>query len=155
MMPGRRGVVAAAIAVALTFSVASAALAAPAAGFAGVWRTVDCAQWWEDGHVDCAVWGDGSQLSMTIGEGDTPRATFQDSFASVCANGGSASTRWVAAGTGIYEDIFLWLTFTKSGCGSFGQGGYGGVQLYHDPGSDTLWEDEDGDGWGYIWYRLT
>ena len=154
MIQGRRGMVAVVAAVALTLAVASVALAAPKAGFAGQWQSVDCAQGWEDGQVDCSVWGDGSQLSMTIGSGSTPRATFQDSYALVCAINGSASTRWVAAGTGAYEDIFLWVTFTKSGCGTFGQGGYA-VQLYHDPGSDTIWEDPDGDGWGYVWHRAT
>jgi len=151
----RKRLIAVAAATALTFAVAAVALAAPSSGFAGVWRSVDCAQWWEDGHVDCSVWGDSSQLSLTIGDGTAPRATFQDSYATVCANGGSSATRWVSAGSGAYEDVFLWLTFMKSGCGSFGQGGYGAAQLYHDPGSDTLWEDEDGDGWGIVWYRLT
>jgi hypothetical protein len=46
----------------------------------------------------------------------------------------------------------LWVTFYKSGCGAFGMGGYT-IQLYHDPGSDTVWEDPDGDGWGVTWYR--
>jgi hypothetical protein len=27
------------------------------------------------------------------------------------------------------------------------------MQFYWDAGSDTLWQDEDGDGYGYIWYR--
>jgi len=149
---GRMGFVAMAAAAALSFAAAPVALAAPPAGFVGQWESVDCAQWWEDGHVDCSVWGDASQLSMTIGKGSTPRVTFQDAYAFVCAINGSPSTRWVAAGSGVYEDIFLWVTFTKSGCGTFGQDGYV-VQLYHDAGSDTIWEDPDGDGWVLVWYR--
>jgi hypothetical protein len=144
--------------VAIAFAaVAVAALAAPAlasgppSGFVGQWRTIDCAATGEG--VDCSIWGDGSAMSMTIGPGDVPAATYQDAYATVCAVNGSSNTRWVGAGYGEYDGDHLWLTLTKSGCGTFGMGGYGGIQLYHDPGSDTIWEDEDGDGWGLIWYR--
>jgi len=129
--------------------------AAESSGFAGTWRSTDCAQWWEDGHLDCTVWGDGSGLWLFIGRGDAPRAIFLDDHATACANAGSNTTRWIGAGTGEYDDPFLWLTFEKSGCGVTFKGGYGGVQLYHDAGSDTVWEDPDGDGWGVVWYRLT
>lgn len=128
-------------------------------GYAGTWAAVDCATWWEegpDGHlVDCNTWGDGSIQTLTIGRGDAPRVTYQDAYASYCANNESPSTRWVAAGTGYYDGGQLWPVFSKSGCGAFGQGGYAGAALYHDPGSDTLWEDPDGDGWGLVWYRRT
>lgn len=143
------------VAVVALFVAAPAALAADGApsGFAGNWVSIDCATS-ETGQVDCDQWGDGSAMTMHIGQGDTPRVIFQDTYASYCANNGSASTRWVAAGSGEYDDIFLWLTFSKSGCGNVATGGYGGVQLYHDAGSDTIWDDADGDGWGYIWYRM-
>jgi hypothetical protein len=124
----------------------------PPAGFVGQWRSIDCATG-EDGTLHCEIWGDASVQYMSIGPGATPPATFIDTYATVCANSGSPSTRWVAAGSGEYEDIFLWLTFTKSGCGRFGMGGYGGVQLYHDPGSDTIWQGTD-DGYGYMWHRV-
>jgi len=146
--------VVAAMALALLVAViATPASAATSSGYTGNWTATDCASWWEDAHLDCRQWGDGSSLTLHIGVGEVPRAVFQDSYATFCANNGSPSTRWVAAGSGEYEDIFLWLTFATSGCGTFGNGGYGGVQLYHDPGSDTMWEDEDGDGWGITWYR--
>jgi hypothetical protein len=93
-------------------------------------------------------------MTLAIGPGDQPSITFQDTFASYCEHNDSPATRYVAAGYGEYDDIFLWVTFHKTGCGSFGQGGSTGSQLYHDPGSDTIWEDEDGDDWGYIWYRV-
>jgi hypothetical protein len=32
-------------------------------------------------------------------------------------------------------------------------GGYS-IQLYYDPGSDTIWEDTDGDGLGTLWSRV-
>jgi hypothetical protein len=120
-------------------------------GFVGTWVSIDCATS-GDGGVDCETWGDGSAMSMTIGPGETPLVTFQDSFASVCDRNGSPATRFVATGVGTYEDIFLWVDFPRSGCG-FVKTGPVTFQLYHDPGSDTLWEDEDGDGLGYIWYR--
>ena len=138
---------------AVVASVAPAFAAGSATGFTGRWIAIDCATWWESPNpVDCGVWGDGSAMTMTIGPGATPAVIYQDTFASVCANNGSPSTRWVAAGTGTYEDTFLVVTFTKSGCGTFGMGGYE-AQLYHDPGSDTIWEDPDGDGWGTNWHR--
>jgi hypothetical protein len=133
-------------------SVAGAIASSPATGFTGTWEAIDCATS-EIGEVDCSVAGDGSTMELVIGPGSTPRAIFQDTYATACADNGNANTRWVAAGTGEYDDIFLWLTFSKSGCGTFGKGGYGGVQLYHDPGSDTIWWDADGDGWGNLWYR--
>lgn len=100
------------------------------------------------------ILGDGSEMTLRIGRGDTPRVTFEDSYASGCANNESPSTRWIAAGSGEYAPPYetLWANFTKSGCGAFGMGGYS-IQLYHDPGSDTIWEDTDGDGQGTIWRR--
>jgi len=152
----RSGVAATLVAGSVLAGLASPVLAGSGAtGFTGHWTTVDCAQWWEDPHVvNCELWGDGSRLTLAIGPGVTPTVVFQDFFASVCANNGSRSTRWIAAGTGEFDEAFLWPTYTKSGCGTFGMGGYGGDALYHDPGSDTLWEDPDGDGWGYVWHRV-
>ena len=125
--------------------------AAPSA-FPGVWTTIDCAQWWQGDRVDCSVWGDSSELRMTIGPGEQPNATYTDSAAQ-CAARSAAPTRLTANGVGTFEQPFLWLTFTTIGCRSFGKDGDGRLQLYHDPGSDTLWEDEDGDEWGLIWRR--
>jgi hypothetical protein len=153
MEPTRRRIAALIVALlTLAALVPAAAAADPTTGFTGTWRTTDCAAWWQDGHLDCTVFGDGSEETLVIGPGETPRATLQDSYASICANSGSPSTRWLAAGTGEYDDVFLWLTFNKSGCGTFGMGGYGGVQLYHDAGSDTIWEGVT-EEWGYMWYR--
>jgi hypothetical protein len=138
---------------ALVASTAPALAGGPSTGYTGRWVAIDCATWWEEPHVvDCGVWGDGSAMTLTIGPGGAPVVTYQDALASVCANNGSPATRWVAAGVGTYEDIYLFVDFGKSGCGRFGMGGYG-TQLYHDPGSDTIWEDADGDGWGTVWYR--
>jgi hypothetical protein len=134
--------------------VAPAALAAPpsASGFVGNWTTTDCATS-ESGEIHCEVWGDGSTMGLHIGTGDEPRATFVDFYASSCANGGRPNTHWVGAGTGAYEDIFLFVTLNKTGCGVAQMNSEVVFQLYHDLGSDTLWEDEDGDGWGLMWFR--
>ena len=135
---------------------APVALASPSAthGFAGRWTTTDCATS-PSGEVHCEVWGDGSLMTLGIGRGDTPRVTFQDVYASSCANAGSPSTRWVGAGTGQYFEIWLFATLNKTGCGTYQMGASVELQFYYDPGSDTLWEDEDGDEWGLIWHRLT
>jgi len=126
--------------------------AGTATGFEGTWSSTDCAQWWTDGGAtDCARWGDGSTLRLTIGSGERPAATYDDAS---CLASGAAPTAFTALGTGMYERPFLWIVFDRRGCDSFGAAGDGRLQLYRDPGSDTLWEDEDGDGWGLIWHRV-
>ncbi len=129
-------------------------LASPSSthGFSGNWVTTDCATG-SDGQIECEIWGDSSLMTLAIGRGDSPRVTFQDSYAISCDRAGSPSTRWVGAGTGTYFEIWLFATFTKTGCGTYQMGSAVELQFYYDSGSDTLWEDEDGDGWGYIWYR--
>jgi hypothetical protein len=122
-------------------------------GFEGTWETIDCAQWWRGGRpVDCSVWGDSSRLRLTVGLGTEPTVTYEDSSA-VCPARPAELPRFTVSGTGTFTPPHLWLTFASTGCPSFGKNGDGAVQLYRDPGSDTLWEDEDGDGWGLIWRR--
>jgi hypothetical protein len=123
-------------------------------GFTGSWTTTDCLVWWQEPHPPADDCGDGSTMYLTIGPGDEPRVTFQDSYASSCVNAGSPSFRWIGAGVGAYEDIYLNVELSKTGCGTFQIGGGVAFQFYWDAGSDTVWEDEDGDGWGYVWYRL-
>jgi hypothetical protein len=121
-------------------------------GFAGTWVTMNCAQWWQADRIDCSISGDSSELRLTIGPGEEPIASYADNAAG-CSSTSVSPTRFTASGIGRYERPFLWLTFSATGCSSFGRNGDGRLQLYHDPGSDTLWEDEDGDGWGLIWRR--
>jgi hypothetical protein len=121
-------------------------------GFAGVWVTIDCAQWWQGDRVDCSVWGDSSQLRMMIGEGEAPLASYEDSSARCSVRSGGPD-RFVPDGIGTHERPYLWLALATNGCPSFGNDGDGRLQLYRDPGSDTLWEDEDGDDWALIWRR--
>ena len=122
-------------------------------GFVGNWTTTDCATT-PLGEIHCEVWGDGSEMGLHVGSGDNPRVLFTDFFAGSCAAEGRGSTQWVGAGTGVYEDIYLFTSFDKTGCGTKQQNAAVEMQFYYDPGSDTLWEDEDGDEWGYIWYRV-
>jgi hypothetical protein len=136
-----------------SLAMAPAANASPSSthGFAGNWQTTDCAQF--DGDLHCDIWGDGSHMTLNIGRGDTPRVSFQDSYASSCDNAGSPSTRWVGQGKGYYFEIWLFAPLSKTGCGTYQAGSGVELQFYYDTGSDTLWEDEDGDGYGLIWYR--
>jgi hypothetical protein len=144
------------ITLAAVFSLtASQALASPEPpGFAGVWTSTDCATWWEEtpeGHlVDCDRWGDSSALTLIITSGVSPRVVFLDSYASDCASA-NLPTRRVGLGTGRYFEIWLFVEPLTAWCGRWRTAQT--VSLYHDPGSDTLWEDEDGDGWGLIWDR--
>ena len=141
-------------------ALAPAALAAPASatGFTGGWTTTDCVVWWQEPHDPAEDCGDGSQMYLGIGPGDTPRMTFQDAYASSCDNAGSPSTRFVGAGRGEYflveGDLHVGVALHKTGCGHVNQGLDVWLQFYWDSGSDTLWEDEDGDGYGYIWQRV-
>lgn len=130
----------------------------PPSGFSGNWTSLDCATFWKerpDGThlVDCELWGDGSTQTLQIGRGDRPRVTFGDSDSSSCANGDSRSSPWVGAGTGEYKVVFLFAVLKDAACGGLRAGFTVERQLYHDSGSDSLWEDEDGDGFGYIWRR--
>jgi len=104
--------------------------------FTGVWEATDM---------------DGSALVMIIGRGDAPRVFLVDSYATACANA-NLPTRLVGVGKGAYSDIFLFVEPLRTWCGRFPLG-EANLQFYHDPGSDTLWEDEDGDGAGITWYR--
>jgi hypothetical protein len=151
---GRRQIAAFVGAIALLVTLVESAVAAPPpaiSGFVGQWVTADCATT-PDGVVDCGLWGDGSTMSLTIGTGEYPQVTIRDSFAIGCQVEGNPATRFTASGVGTYDGDHLWVDFSRGGCGRFRPAVFT-IQLYHDPGSDTLWEDEDGDEFGYIWYR--
>ena len=92
-------------------------------------------------------------MTLQIGIGDYPKVSFADFYASGCVNAGSPSARWVGVGTGYYDGGNLVVDLAKTGCGTYQKGATVTFGLYHDPGSDTLWQDEDGDGWGLVWYR--
>lgn len=127
-----------------------------ARGFVGTWEAIDCAYYSESGVLDCERWGDGSRMTLQISAGATPAVTYQDEYSSICEEQGSSSTRWVAAGKGEYLGAALFVTLSKSGCGRFdATSNETGAprQLYWDEGSDTVWEDSDGDGYGYLWRR--
>ena len=125
-------------------------------GFAGVWTSIDCATWWEetpDGHlVDCDRWGDGSTFKLIIGGGTSPHVVLLDDYASDCADG-NTPTQLVGVGAGAYIDVWLFVEPLTVRCGP--ARGAMSVSYYYDLGSDTLWEDEDGDGWGLVFRRAT
>jgi hypothetical protein len=54
----------------------------------------------------------------------------------------------VAAGEGSVDDATLSVAFRKSGCGTFGKGGYQELNSY-DANTDTLT-----DSYGNVWVRF-
>jgi hypothetical protein len=161
------------LAVASVLSLAATAAAQPVlGGFQGSWTTVDCSDGGGGVDPDCSVWGDGSGLTMQIGFGRNPKVTIKDTYATACADGGAATTKWSGSGTGWYTQdvspdgapgpIYLHVVLGKAGCGTFSTTGDLGrdmpsdiVELvfYHDLGSDTIWFDPDGIDGGLDWYR--
>lgn len=111
---------------------AAAFAAAPTSPFTGSWTSTD---------------GDGSSQTLVVSTGKRPSVIYQDFYASGCDNYGGPATHWVGAGTGSVEGDVLWVSFHKSGCGTFLQGGYGDFYTY-DAGTDTLT-----DQFLIVWYR--
>lgn len=107
-------------------------------GFVGSWTAIDL---------------DGSALSMLIGPGIRPLVSLQDTFAAECVDRRNPSGRWAGSGRGDYFEIWLFVNFTDGGCAGTPGDELVVRQFYWDEGSDTLWEDPDGDGLGITWYR--
>lgn len=131
-MMGRRSILVAAALLLLAIGATPVSAASPATSFTGNWTSTDF---------------DGSSQTLTVSGGKVPSVTFQDFYASGCDNDGVPTTHWTASGRGSVDGDTLWITYHKSGCGAFLQGGYEDVYTY-DAGSDTLI-----DSVGIIWYR--
>ncbi len=101
---------------------AGAFAAAPTSPFTGSWTSTD---------------GDGSHQTLVVSTGKRPSVIYQDFYASGCDTFGGPATHWVGAGTGSVQGDVLWVSFHKSGCGAFLQGGYEDFYTY-DAGTDTL-----------------
>jgi hypothetical protein len=119
----------AALAVLLT---APSVLAA-SSQFAGTWLSIDT---------------DGSTQTLVVSGGSSPAVTYEDFYASSCANNGSPATHWVSAGSGSVDGNVLSVEFHKSGCGWSSIGGYSATWVY-DPATDTLTDD-----FGNVYYRF-
>ena len=117
--------------VALLLAFASPAAAASSV-FAGLWSSTDY---------------DGSHQTLVVSAGESPSVTFQDFYASACADHGDRSTHWVSAGSAMVDGDVLSVHFHRSGCGTFGIGSYDD-EWYYDSGSDTLTDSA-----GITWYR--
>ena len=119
----------------LAIAIPAAALAAPATSpFTGSWVSTDVP--------------DGSHQTLVVSAGARPSVVYQDFYASGCDSFSELpATHWTASGTGEVEDGTLWVSFHKSGCGRFAQGGYGDYYTY-DSGTDTLT-----DSFGIVWTR--
>lgn len=109
------------------------AVSAADAGFAGTWVSIDT---------------DGSTQSLAIGRGSMPAVTYQDFYASSCANDGAPSTHFVATGRGTIDGASLWVEFRNGGCGQHKIGPFP-LGFSYDGASDTLTDD-----FGITWYRF-
>jgi hypothetical protein len=131
-MMRRRLIMVAGVALALAVGAAPASAARPASSFTGNWTSTDT---------------DGSSQTLTVSSGGSPSVVYQDFYASGCDNEGAPATHWTAAGKGFVDGDDLIVSFHKSGCGRFIQGGYLDVYSY-ESGSDTLV-----DTFGITWTR--
>lgn len=109
------------------------AVAAADPGFAGTWVSIDT---------------DGSTQGLAIGRGSTPAVTYEDFYASSCANDGAQATHFVATGRGTIDGSSLWVEFRNGGCGWHKIGPFS-LGFSYDAGSDTLTDD-----FGITWYRF-
>lgn len=129
-MMGRRSLMMAVMALVLAIGASPVSAARPATGFTGIWTSTDY---------------DGSTQMLIVSSGSSPSVVYQDFYASGCDNAGVTTTHWTAAGRGFVDGDTLLVSFHKSGCGWFIQGGYDDGYTY-DGGSDTL-EDLAGITW--------
>ena len=90
---------------------------------------------------------DGSSQVLLVSAGSAPTVTFQDYFATSCVNHGSPATQWTSAGRGEIDGDTLYVSFHKSGCGSFSIGQYDDF-FWYDAGNDTLTNS-----FGIVWQR--
>ena len=119
----------------LAAAIPATTLAAPSTSpFAGTWASIDY---------------DGSSQTLVVSGGGHPSVVYQDFYASGCDTYAGPDTHWVGAGQGSIDGDILWVSFRKSGCGTFLQGGYGDYYEY-DSGSDTLIDSS-----GIVWDRQT
>ena len=104
-------------------------VAAAQSQFSGMWVSTDP--------------DDGSTQVLLISAGDEPAVTYIDFYASSCANGGSPTTLFTAAGRGVVDSDMLVVDFHKSGCGPVGKGGFTFAWTYDN---GTLVDD-----FGIVW----
>jgi hypothetical protein len=101
--------------------------------FAGTWTSTDVP--------------DGSTQLLSVSANATPTVTYQDLFASGCANNGARSTHFAAVGMGSISGTALDVSFARSGCGAFQLGAFD-LPFAYDADTDTLV-----DGFGITWHR--
>ena len=118
--------------VALSLAMLATPVSAGSSRFAGIWTSTDT---------------DGSSQMLTVSGGANPSVVYQDFYASGCDRFGGPATHWVGAGKGEIDGDVLIAFFHKSGCGTFGQGGYVDEYTY-DSVSGTLT-----DTFGIVWSR--
>jgi hypothetical protein len=109
------------------------AVSAADTGFAGTWVSTDT---------------DGSTQALAIGRGSTPAVTYQDFYATSCADDGAPSAHFVATGRGTISGDWLGVEFRNGRCGRHAIGPFG-LGFSYDSGNDTLTDD-----FGITWYRF-
>jgi hypothetical protein len=109
------------------------AVSAAGSVFGGTWVSIDT---------------DGSTQALAVGQGATPAVTYEDFFASSCADGGAPSTHFVATGRGTIDNATLFVEFRNGGCGRSAIGPFG-LGFTYDASGDTLTDD-----FGITWFRF-
>lgn len=101
----------------------------PASPFVGSWTAPDDA--------------DGSTQSLAIGGGVADFVlTYRDSFATICQDAGSATTRFQATGSGrLVAPDLIEVTLTRQHCGSTTFDPFGPIYFSYDAASDQLFSD--------------
>ena len=117
----------------LAIAIPATSIAAPStSAFTGSWESTDF---------------DGSHQTLVVSTGARPSVVFQDFYASSCDGHGNPSSHWTSAGWGQVDGDVLWISYQKSGCGTFLKGGYEDYYVY-DSGTDTLIDSADN-----VWTR--
>lgn len=129
----------------------------PTIGFIGTWTTRDCATWWVNAATedtqDCERWGDGTELTLRIDAADPGAVTLVGPNVVSCTGVPDRPRQGIPPFPGAGNYMLVHLESTA--CGDITLAEDATLDFYRDFGSDTIWLDPDGDGWGLNWSRVT
>ena len=122
-------------------------------GFEGTWTATHCATRVESSETDytfdCGRWGDGSILTLEIGDGDPASIDISGSSIGPCTGIGASAEN----PPGFPEGSFLFIEFVDLVCGGEGSGPDQATHFFLEPHGRRIWFDDDGDEWGLFWVR--